>query len=83
MTVIAAVTGLTDNIASMHVLDASDTNATEMDETIRHIDHQASIGFLVMMYMFVACYALTWGPAGWIYPTELYSQGERYIIIPI
>ncbi|CDS09029.1 hypothetical protein LRAMOSA10389 [Lichtheimia ramosa] len=77
MTVIAAVTGLTDNIASMHVLDASDTNATEMDETIRHIDHQASIGFLVMMYMFVACYALTWGPAGWIYPTELYSQDVR------
>ena len=77
MTVIAALTGLTDNIASMHVLDATTSDPTEVDEATRQINHQASIGFLVMMYMFVACYALTWGPAGWIYPTELYSQGKK------
>ncbi|KAI8393991.1 general substrate transporter [Radiomyces spectabilis] len=37
----------------------------------------SAIGFMVMMYIFVASFACTWGPAGWIYPTELYSQGVR------
>ena len=34
-----------------------------------------AIAFIVMMYLFVAFYASTWGPTGWIYPTGLYSQG--------
>jgi hypothetical protein len=36
-----------------------------------------TIGFLIVMYFTVAVYSCTWGTLGWIYPTELYSQGVR------
>lgn len=37
----------------------------------------ATISFLCMIYLCVAIYSCTWGTLGWIYPTELYSQGVR------
>jgi hypothetical protein len=37
---------------------------------------QESIAFMVMQYIYVAIFAYTWGPLGWIYPTELYNQGK-------
>ena len=37
----------------------------------------SSVVFFVVFYLFLACYGCTWGPLGWIYPAELYSQGER------
>ncbi|KAG1462271.1 hypothetical protein G6F56_005553 [Rhizopus delemar] len=36
-----------------------------------------TIGFLVVMYTYVAIYSLTWGTLGWVYPAELYAQGVR------
>ncbi|ORE09191.1 general substrate transporter [Rhizopus microsporus var. microsporus] len=36
-----------------------------------------TIGFLVVMYVYVAAYSCTWGTLGWVYPAELYSQGVR------
>ncbi|KAI8098349.1 general substrate transporter [Gilbertella persicaria] len=37
----------------------------------------STIAFLIVMYFCVAFYSCTWGTLGWIYPTELYSQGVR------
>ncbi|KAI9277178.1 sugar transporter [Phascolomyces articulosus] len=36
-----------------------------------------SVIFFAMFYIFLAFYGCTWGPLGWIYPAELYSQGVR------
>ncbi|KAI9319200.1 general substrate transporter, partial [Dichotomocladium elegans] len=76
MTVIASVTGLAD--AVLTTLANDEINSVEEGEPLAYTSpNNASIGFLVMMYLFIACYAMTWGPAGWIYPTELYSQDIR------
>jgi len=32
---------------------------------------------LVMMYLFVASFAYSWGPIGWIYPSEIYPMRIR------
>ncbi|KAI9497709.1 general substrate transporter [Zychaea mexicana] len=34
----------------------------------------ATYGILVLLCVFIALFALTWGPAGWIYPAEIYPQ---------
>ncbi|KAL0087054.1 general substrate transporter [Phycomyces blakesleeanus] len=36
-----------------------------------------TIAFMVTMYVYIFSYGCSWGPAGWAYPTELYSQGVR------
>ena len=39
------------------------------------LDSKGSIvAAMVFLYLFVACYAYSWGPVGWIYPAELYPQ---------
>ncbi|OBZ91196.1 High-affinity glucose transporter [Choanephora cucurbitarum] len=37
----------------------------------------STVAFLIVTYLCVAFYSCTWGTLGWIYPTELYSQGVR------
>jgi hypothetical protein len=37
----------------------------------------ASYSILVMLCVFIACFALSWGPIGWIYPAEIYPQMIR------
>lgn len=39
--------------------------------------NEQTIAFLIVMYICVAVYSCTWGPLGWVYPAELYSQGVR------
>ncbi|KAL1934776.1 hypothetical protein VTP01DRAFT_6958 [Rhizomucor pusillus] len=34
----------------------------------------ATYAIMVLLCLFVAVYALSWGPAGWIYPAEIYPQ---------
>jgi hypothetical protein len=34
----------------------------------------STVVVMVFLYLFVACYAYSWGPVGWIYPAELYPQ---------
>ncbi|KAG0176174.1 hypothetical protein DFQ28_008153 [Apophysomyces sp. BC1034] len=51
--------------------------ATDVNSKLLISANGPSIAFLVMSYIYVASYAVSWGPAGWIYPTELYSQGVR------
>lgn len=37
----------------------------------------STVVVMVFLYLFVACYAYSWGPVGWIYPAELYPQRLR------
>ncbi|CAM0134845.1 unnamed protein product, partial [Umbelopsis sp. WA50703] len=37
----------------------------------------STVVIMVFLYLFVACYAYSWGPVGWIYPAELYPQRLR------
>lgn len=37
----------------------------------------ASYSILVMLCVFIAFFALSWGPIGWIYPAEIYPQMIR------
>ncbi|OZJ01373.1 hypothetical protein BZG36_05662, partial [Bifiguratus adelaidae] len=37
----------------------------------------ATIVVIVFLYLFVACFAYSWGPCGWLYPAELYPQRVR------
>ncbi|KAI8099293.1 uncharacterized protein BX664DRAFT_368192 [Halteromyces radiatus] len=36
-----------------------------------------AIAFIAIEYFFVIVFAVTWGPLGWIYISELYGQGVR------
>lgn len=73
MTIISAITGLADTISTLHEIENRQPTM-EMGE-VDAIYSKDAIVFLVMMYLFIASFACTWGPIGWIYPTELYSQG--------
>ena len=33
------------------------------------LPHSASIGILVVICVYVTCFAFSWGPVGWLYPT--------------
>ncbi|KAI9259690.1 hypothetical protein BDA99DRAFT_99227 [Phascolomyces articulosus] len=79
MAIVGAVTGLTDHIRAIYAMDPNPNTPRNVDFiTIPgSSDSNGSIAFLVVMYLFIACFALTWGPAGWIFPTELYSQDVR------
>lgn len=86
MTIISAITGLADTISIIHNVEKSQSAAAQGAAT--GADSKDAIVFLVMMYVFIASFACTWGPIGWIYPTELYSQGKRlctyiYILLSI
>ncbi|ORY94510.1 and other transporter-domain-containing protein [Syncephalastrum racemosum] len=76
MTILSALTGLTSAIGD----NSSETAPVQMHplSTLSNIDEgEATIAFIVMMYLFIASYACSWGPIGWIYPAELYSQEVR------
>ena len=34
----------------------------------------ATYSILVILCLFITCFALSWGPLGWIYPAEIYPQ---------
>lgn len=42
-----------------------------------HISGPASKAVIACSYLFVASYAVTWGPVSWIYPSELYPLRVR------
>lgn len=45
-----------------------------IDVTVYINDTRATYCILALLCMFVACFALSWGPLGWIYPAEIYPQ---------
>ncbi|KAJ1818203.1 hypothetical protein LPJ60_004441 [Coemansia sp. RSA 2675] len=42
-----------------------------------NIPHGPSYLIIVMMYLFVASFAVSWGPIGWIYPSEIFPTRIR------
>ncbi|KAK9728200.1 hypothetical protein K7432_001255 [Basidiobolus ranarum] len=40
-------------------------------------DKLAGFAIIALIYIFVAFFACTWGPIGWIYPSEIYSTRVR------
>ncbi|KAJ2489047.1 hypothetical protein IWW37_004295 [Coemansia sp. RSA 2050] len=42
-----------------------------------NIPHGPSYLIIVMMYLFVASFAVSWGPIGWIYPSEIFPMRIR------
>ncbi|KAI9486903.1 MAG: general substrate transporter [Benjaminiella poitrasii] len=40
-------------------------------------DGHASFAMLVILCLYLACFALSWGSMGWIYPAEIYPQSIR------
>ncbi|KAI8340853.1 general substrate transporter [Chlamydoabsidia padenii] len=57
-------------------IEVTDTATHSVFGIIGHIKQEA-IAFIAMQYLYVAVFAYTWGPLGWIYPSELYNQGIR------
>lgn len=51
---------------------ASDENSLYMGNNIH-----ASYFCIVMIYFFVAGFAYSWGPVGWVYPAEIYPLNVR------
>lgn len=47
------------------------------DENTQIANPGASFSILVMLCVFIAFFALSWGPIGWIYPAEIYPQMIR------
>ncbi|RUP44821.1 general substrate transporter [Jimgerdemannia flammicorona] len=37
----------------------------------------ATYVIIIFVYIFVACFAVSWGPVGWIYPAEIYPNRIR------
>ncbi|EIE86965.1 hypothetical protein RO3G_11676 [Rhizopus delemar RA 99-880] len=46
-----------------------------LESAIRDI--RASYSIIVLLCIFIALFALSWGPIGWIYPAEIYPQMIR------
>ncbi|KAI9246766.1 hypothetical protein BY458DRAFT_465713 [Sporodiniella umbellata] len=69
-----SITGGTGNNPSM----SATPDTIQKNPLVTLFDSGApTIGFLVVMYTYVAIYSLTWGTLGWVYPAELYTQGVR------
>lgn len=51
----------------------------ETDENELYMGHNqhASYFCIVMIYFFVAGFAYSWGPVGWVYPAEIYPLNIR------
>jgi len=48
-----------------------------------YTNHSAPYVCLIMMYLFIASFAYSWGPIGWIYPSEIYPLRIRAKAISI
>ncbi|KAI8139754.1 general substrate transporter [Fennellomyces sp. T-0311] len=46
-------------------------------------DHNKSKGMVACVYLFVASFACTWGPLGWIYPAEIFPLRIRAIAVSL
>ncbi|KAI9321838.1 general substrate transporter [Dichotomocladium elegans] len=51
--------------------DGSDLNL------LKDNPNQSAIAFLVFFYIFLAAFGCFWGPLGWTYPAEIFTQGLR------
>ncbi|KAI8378022.1 general substrate transporter [Radiomyces spectabilis] len=60
--------------ATGHVSYNSDSGANEIDMSG---NKSASYFSIVMIYFFVAGFAYSWGPVGWVYPAEIYPLNIR------
>lgn len=68
LAIVLATHGLTDG-ASSDVPIPEGTGSLSLLFT-----RNSTVVVMVFLYLFVACYAYSWGPVGWIYPAELYPQ---------
>jgi sugar porter (SP) family MFS transporter len=49
-----------------------------------HIDSKEKInGVVACIYLFVASFATTWGPLGWVYPAEIYPLRVRAMAVSL
>ncbi|KAI9243636.1 general substrate transporter [Sporodiniella umbellata] len=50
----------------------------DVDALITAIDNpRVTYVVIALLYLFIACFALSWGPIGWLYPAEIYPQMIR------
>jgi hypothetical protein len=56
-------------------IESAVVTSRDVSSNVGDIKNEA-IAFVAMQYTYVAIFAYTWGPLGWIYPSELYSQGK-------
>ncbi|KAG2195654.1 hypothetical protein INT47_002893, partial [Mucor saturninus] len=46
-------------------------------DVVGFVTPRATYAIIVLLAVFIACFALSWGPMGWIYPAEIYPQMIR------
>lgn len=62
--------GSMDRPAQVHLNPTSSVDGIGVKITNRN----ATYTVITLLCLFVAVFALSWGPAGWIYPAEIYPQ---------
>ncbi|KAI8375522.1 hypothetical protein BD560DRAFT_392570 [Blakeslea trispora] len=62
-------------ISNQQLLSAIDTPYANSTLVTSAIDNEgAGYAIMVLLALFVICFAMSWGPVGWIYPAEIYPQ---------
>ncbi|ORX53102.1 hypothetical protein DM01DRAFT_1407876 [Hesseltinella vesiculosa] len=60
------------------VYSDSRNEASRSSEMMMYVSNpQATMAVLVLLCLFLACFAMTWAAIGWIFPAEIYSQRIR------
>ncbi|KAI8327818.1 hypothetical protein BC941DRAFT_446270 [Chlamydoabsidia padenii] len=67
MIIVAILSAIYDNTTLRHYFGTAFT-------TMRADNKAATYTMLVFLCVFIAFFALSWGPVGWIYPAEIYPQ---------
>ncbi|KAI7862105.1 general substrate transporter [Spinellus fusiger] len=66
------LTGIVMSATGRVFVDATGSKAIDMSGNI-----SASYFCIVMIYLFVAGFAYSWGPVGWVYPAEIFPVSVR------
>ncbi|KAI9018127.1 hypothetical protein CLU79DRAFT_761851 [Phycomyces nitens] len=76
--VMSIISGIHGSVEPNDSAKPTGSLADESSLTLLALDGTGyTIAFMVTMYVYIFSYGCSWGPAGWAYPTELYSQGVR------
>ncbi|KAI8073225.1 general substrate transporter [Gongronella butleri] len=58
--------------------------SNNFDKWVVHFDNDHTVNAIAaMVYLFVASFATTWGPLGWIYPAEIYPLRVRALAVSL
>ncbi|OAD71193.1 hypothetical protein PHYBLDRAFT_114627 [Phycomyces blakesleeanus NRRL 1555(-)] len=75
--VMSIISGIHGTVEANDSAKPTGSLADESSLTLLALDGRGyTIAFMVTMYVYIFSYGCSWGPAGWAYPTELYSQGK-------